>query len=390
MTEAYVPKRFFNRFFLLIWVEAFGLQMGQNIFNNLISVYAVSLGYSNTLAGSLAIPYMVLAVLGRFLSGDLADNRSRRSGMVLGCAAFTIGAAAFLLPPAILPAAMMLFRGMQGFGYAAANTAYSAAVADVTPRDRLALGFGVNWTAQGTAQLVGGVAVVALVWGDIYWPAFLCAALFCALGTAAAALCRYERPAPVRRARRAFRLSDILEPSALPQAAVVLIYYMNIAVGTFFTIPLAVERGIGNSGLFFTVCAFGMIASNLFLVKLAARFSRLATLLPVFAMAALCDLCLAAARSLPLLLAAGMLYGVSVGAMPVFQSATLDPLPLQRRGAATATLLLAMDLSMGLGPVLWGAVIDSFGFTAACLGGAAFACAAAAALVIVSLRKGGF
>ena len=387
MTEHYVPGRLWNRFFLLLWAEAFALQMGQNIFNNLISAYAVSLGFSNTLAGSLAIPYMVLAVLGRFLSGRLADTRSRRAGMVLGCAMFTVGAAAYVAPLAAVPAALLLFRGLHGFGYAAASTAYSAAVADVTPPDQLALGLGVNWTAQGAAQLAGGVAVVVLVWGSSYWPAFLCAALFCALGTAAAVLCRYERPAPARPAPPPLRAADILEKSALPHAAVVLIYYMNLAVGTFFTIPLAAERGIEGGGLFFTTCALGVIVSNICLVKLADRFGRLATLLPVFAVSALCDLCLAAAGSLAMLLAAGVLYGISIGAMPVIQSATVEPLPLQRRGAGTATLLLAMDLSMGVGPVIWGAVIDGFGFTAACLGAAAFAAAAAAALILVSRQS---
>ena len=76
-----MPAGLFNRFFVLLWVETLALQMGQNIFNNLISVYAVSLGYSNTFAGSLAIPYMILAVAGRLYGGYVADTRSRRTAM---------------------------------------------------------------------------------------------------------------------------------------------------------------------------------------------------------------------------------------------------------------------------------------------------------------------
>ncbi len=389
MMQNYVPTRLCNRFFVLLWVEAFGLQMGQNIFNNLISVYAVSLGYSNTFAGSLAIPYMILAVLGRFYSGYISDTRSRRIGMFLGCAVFAVGAGFYCFPALAVPIVLLVFRGLHGFGYAAASTAYSAAVVDVTPREQLALGLGVNWTAQGTAQLVGGVVTVALVFGSDYRPAFLCAAVFCVIGTAAALLCGYESKEASDRPKAAGRLTvgDIIEKKALPNALVVLVYYLGISIGTFYTVSLAGERGIAGGGLFFTACAIGMILSNICLVKIADRVGRLATLLPVFGVAALCNLCLAVTHSFSMLLLAGVLYGISVGAMPVMQSATVEHLPPERRGAGTSTLFLAMDLSMGLGPVLWGVVIDNLSFTAAYLGGTVLVAAAGGVLVAVFSQK---
>lgn len=387
--KSYVPVRLYNRFFLLIWVEAFCLQMGQNIFNNLISVYTVSQGYSNTFAGSLAIPYMILAVLGRFYSGYISDTKSRRIGMFLGCAVFAVGAGFYCFPALAMPAVLLLFRGFHGFGYAAASTAYSAAVVDVTPKEQMALGLGINWTAQGAAQLVGGVVTVILVFGNDYRPVFLCAAVFCVTGAAAALLCRYENGEAADRPKTAGRITigDIIEKKALSNALVVLVYYLGISIGTFYTVSLAAERGIAGGGLFFTACSVGMIVSNVCLVKIADQIGRLATLLPVFGIATLCNLCLAVTHSFSMLLLAGVLYGVSVGAMPVIQSATMEHLPPERRGAGTSTLFLAMDLSMGVGPVLWGAVIDGVSFTAAYLSGAAVVAAAGAVLVTVFLRK---
>lgn len=390
--QDYVPTKLFNRFFLLIWVEAFGLQMGQNIFNNLISAYTVTQGYSNTFAGSLAIPFMILAVIGRLFSGYVSDTKSRRLGMCLGCAVFAAAAALYSLPALAVPAALLLLRGLHGFGYAAANTAYSAAVVDVIPREKLALGLGINWTAQGAAQLLSGVAAVALVLGSNYQPAFSCAAGCCAVGAAAAFLCSYERDAPPKepKPRRAGRITpgDLLERKAVPNALVVLVYYLGIAIGTFYTVSLAAERGITGGGLFFTACAAGMILSNIFLVKLADRVGRLAVLLPVFGASALCCVLLAAVHSFPVFLLAGVLYGVATGAMPVFQSATVEHLPPERRGAGTSTLFLAMDLAMGFGPVLWGAWIDRAGFAAAYLAAAVLTAAAAVVLVIVFRKNG--
>ena len=51
--------------------------------------------------------------------------------------------------------------------------------------------------------------------------------------------------------------------------------------------------------------------------------------------------------------------------MPVLQGETVRHLPVLRRGAGTSTLFLAMDLGMGIGPTIWGAVSDAAGFTLA-------------------------
>ena len=81
--------------------------------------------------------------------------------------------------------------------------------------------------------------------------------------------------------------------------------------------------------------------------------------------------------------------GMVITGSDMKESATVEHLPPERRGAGTSTLFLAMDLSMGVSPVLWGAVIDLEGFTAAYLGAAVLTVAAAVLLVIVFRRRTG-
>ena len=62
------------------------------------------------------------------------------------------------------------------------------------------------------------------------------------------------------------------------------------------------------------------------------------------------------------LIAAGLLYGAAMAALPLIMGSCVQNLPANRRGSGTSTFYLAMDLSMGFGPVLWGFIIDITGF----------------------------
>lgn len=365
--SGYVPQRILNRYFIYAWIIAFTLQIGQNIYNSALSVYTAGLGYSSTFAGSLAIPYLIMALAGRVISGYISDHKSRRQGMLFGCLAFFAGSLVFNLPSLAGASLFMLAaRGIHGFGYACASTSYSVAVVDVIPPKDMAVGIGLNWTAQSIAQALCGVLMIVLVIDGSYQPLFLfstgcliAAVVFCNL-------CRYENPSAIQNAEP-FRLDvkelahQMFEPGVLPKAAALFTFYSGISIITFFALVAAKERGIPGSGLFFTACSIGMTFSNLFLVRLEKRFTTRGVLIPVLACAAASNLLISRCTTAAPFLLAGLLFGFGIGAMPVFQNAAVKDLPVFRRGAGTSTLFLAMDISMGIGPVIWGAVMDAAG-----------------------------
>lgn len=241
---------------------------------------------------------------------------------------------------------------------------------DVIPPKDMAVGIGLNWTAQSLAQALCGVLMIVLVIDGSYEPLFLfstgcliAAVVFCSL-------CRYEDASATKTAEP-FRLDikglihEMFEPSVLPKAAALFVFYSGISIITFFALVAAGEKGIPGSGLFFTACSIGMTFSNLFLVRLEKRFSTRGVLIPVLLCAAVSNLLISRCTTIIPFLLAGLLFGFGIGAMPVFQNAAVKNLPVFRRGAGTSTLFLAMDISMGIGPVIWGAVIDSAGNPAA-------------------------
>ena len=368
LVEPYVPVRILNRFFLYVWGVAFFLQIGQNAYNNCIAVYANSLGYSNTFAGSLALPYLFGALAGRVLGGLLSDTRSRRLGMLLGCGSFLAGSVLYSIPPLAIPPVLMLARGMHGFGYACGSTAYSVAAVDVTPPDKLSMGLGINWTAQGFAQALGGVITAYLVIDGSYTSLFISADLFLILAVLCSLACSYERNRTPKAAPKTHpRPADLVEASAVPYAAVILVYYLGLALPCFYAVTLAVKKGFANGSLFFTACAAGMVLTNLLLVRLAKRVGNTAAMVPVFLSAIASVLLLAFGTQYASFLTAGVLFGIGIGGMPVLQSETVCHLPVYQRGGGTSTLFLAMDLSMGVGPVLWGMALDQLPYRLVCV-----------------------
>jgi MFS family permease len=70
------------------------------------------------------------------------------------------------------------------------------------------------------------------------------------------------------------------------------------------------------------------------------------------------------ASSLPLFLLAGVIYGLGYGmAQPVLNALVISRAPADRRGAANATFLCAMDMGGILGAVVWGIVAQLVGFS---------------------------
>jgi MFS family permease len=116
-----------------------------------------------------------------------------------------------------------------------------------------------------------------------------------------------------------------------------------------------VERGLGNVGVFFTVYAIVLTTTRPLSGRLADGwgFEPTAAVGLVFVAAGL--LTLASAHGLVVLLAAAALYGVGFGTtQPSLQAIVMCRVVPARRGAATATFLIAYDLGLAVGSVVAG------------------------------------
>ena len=409
-------------FILLVGVAFFTFMTGQGL-NSGTTVYIDRLGGTALLSGYLAAIFSVAAGLARMSCGTLMDSYGRRIFIVGGSSLLFIGTFGFIFLHGDI--AMVVWRTLQGIGYGTITTAMSTAAADVLPMSRLGEGLGYFGLAQALAMAIGPGVALTLATMDpaelIYMG--LSATSFSAL--VIGIIAHYEKNPLKLPATCAYRMrweaaqqdgqtasapdadvaqsntparddaakaaapnvagekphgslfSRIFEKSALPGTIPYTLLNPMFGFGIFFVGLYGTKLGVGNPGVFFTLCAISMLIlrarSGAFMDKTP---SIVVYTIAVIGGLACCLLLIVAGVVEPgttpsalLFYSAGIGFGVCMGlGMPVCQTISVKGTPPERWGAANALFLLSQDVGICLAVIIWGAINDAFGFQASLVG----------------------
>ena len=402
-------------FFALIGISlvSFGVSMGCG---SGVTVYIDRLGGTAAYAGMLAGVFSFSAAIARIICSSWLDTRGRFSALLFGVVMLSIGT----LGPTISVDGWLfaLWRAFQGIGFSASTTAAATAAADIVPVERIGEGLGYYGLGQALGFAIGPAVAMTLVMMDppemLFYGFTIGNVLICVFVT----FCRYEKhplrlpvssgyrtrweeersklatsengsgetaaPAESETTAAAETTPELrgiyrfFEPKALvgaiPAVAITPIFGFITYFGTLY----GTQLGIGNPGLMFTASAISMIilrlGSKAFMdtvapIKLHCIAVTFGILIPVFLFASGCQPEGSGMR-FALYLAAGASYGFSAGlATTNNQSVAVRNTPSTRWGAANSLVLLAVDIGVGCGSIIWGFINDSFGYgiTFACL-----------------------
>lgn len=301
--------------------------------------------------------YTAAAVLARPLAGYLLDNVGRRPVMLPALAGFALLMASYGLVAGL--AGLFAVRVLQGLFWGGLTTGTAAVVADVVPPGRRGEGIGLYGLSTTVGMAVGPAVGLWILGDGNYGRLFLAAAGTGLLALALAGLIRYRpvrapgpQPAPARLTPAA-----LIDRASLPLGLV--LFFVALAYGgvvTFITL-YGDELGVANPGLFFLVYAAVLTATR---PPAGAIFDRrgpegvmAAGFLAMIAAFAV----LGGWRAPAGFFLAAPLLGLGFGlVMPAVQAMVVNQAPPDRRGAASATFMTALDLGIGLGAVLLGAV----------------------------------
>lgn len=369
------------------------------------TVYLERIGGSTGLAGIGALIFSLAAALSRILTGPLTDSHGRRLAMVVG--------ALFMLAGTVGPlfgntdAMFVVWRVLQGFGFAAATTASAAAAADVLPLSRLGEGIGYYGLGQAISMSIGPALAIFLISTDPPENFYLGLAACSLLALVFALLCTYERhPAtlpetaefrvrwergdvaylkaapdasatdePARAAAAADsapapasphglrKLAEgIFEPSALPGTVPMMLIATSFGFGIFFMGVFGNALGVGNAGIFYTVSAVSMIAIRLTSGRFMDKVRPILIMGAAVASGLVCYGALLVCTQLSpgpvveaVFYASGIFYGLSLGiSLPINQTIAVRLSPPERWGAANGLYLLGNDVAIGLASLAWG------------------------------------
>ncbi|MDR2295301.1 MAG: MFS transporter [Clostridiales Family XIII bacterium] len=379
-------------FILLCFFSLLSFTVTQ-IANSTTSLFVDALGGSATYSGFMMFAYTAAALIVRMLCGKWIDRLGCRVFILSGAVSMAVSIACYNFFP-ILPA-LGVWRFLQGVSFSMISTAAGVAVANALHPSLLGKGISVFSLAHSCATTIGPYLGLALIMGDRFHAVYWTAAAISLVSVVLAMNCSFrvnaqtallqkaarpapeapprgDAPAPARKAGRKGLLGAYFERAAVNPAVIQLIVCVSVSSIIFFLPLFAVDKPYADAGLFFVVASLAMIASRLLVVRIIDSVSIAVILVPCMLGGVVCMLCVAFIANTPVFLAAACLYGCLHGiCQPTLNTVVMSEAPIHRRGVAMATFFLFVDSGMGAGALLWGRLIDLFGFTIVyCIGAA--------------------
>ena len=309
--------------------------------------------------GYIIALFTLTAAISRPYSGKLADTVGRIPVMVLGSlVCFVCG---FFYPWALSVGGFLTLRLLHGFSTGFKPTGTAAYVADIVPVAR-----------RGEAMgLLGVTGALGMAFGPAFgsWVAdtfSLNAMFYCSSGAALLSVLVQgtltETLPRAQRRRFSFGLlklkwAEVLEPRVLAPALVTALCLFPY--GAVLTVIPDQSRLLGltgsTKGLFYICYTVASLAVRLLAGKASDTHGRVPVLRGSAGLLAAGLALLVWAPSVPVFLAAAVVFGLGTGLnSPTLYAWTIDLSHPEHRGRGVATMYIALEVGIGLGALLAG------------------------------------
>lgn len=353
-------KRLWTRNFLLLILANFSVYVCFYMLIPSLPVYIKEITGQDSLTGLAMGVFLLAAVLFRPFAGRQIDTGKRKNFFLSGSAILFISSLAFNLAPTLL--VLLPARFVQGLGWAYCNTAAGTLAGDIIPKPRLAEGMGYYGLSLSVAMGIGPALGLFVMQRYSFQLMFYVCAGFVLLSFLLALLIKHHQNVN-QTAKTAPSMKTLIEKRALHPSLVMFFVIFGYAAIISFLALYAQHRQVTDVGLFFIVYAVSIAVSRPILGRIADRRGYGVVIVSGLILCILTLFIIYAAHSLAAFILAGFVYGVGFGAVqPTTQALSISHVPPERRGAATATYFLFLDLGLGLASVLWGFVAQFLGY----------------------------
>lgn len=356
-------ERLWGRNFLLLCGVNFLLYCSFYIYLPILPLYIVEeLGGREDQVGVLIGIFTITALAIRPWAEVLAVKSGRKSLLVLALLLFSVVIGAYMI--AISIAAMLFIRLLHGGAYGLATTIAATAVADDVPKSRRGEGIGYFVTIAMIATAVGPLLGPPIVGKWSYTMLFtvsLCISLSAWMLANFVKLDRHKaKPSPAAR----IQWRTMYEPRVLGISLAMFFLALGFGGVLSFVWLYSLRLNVANIGAFFFVLfSAALVISRPVSGRLYDKFGANIVIFPGFILFFAGMLLLGATDDPVWFLMASFLIGTGYGSLgPSLQALSIDSVGADRRAAAMATFLSAIDLGIGIGAMLLGVVIQFFGY----------------------------
>jgi len=331
--------------------------------NPIMSMYVVSLGGSLALGGLVVGMLPITALFARPISGAVADNFNKKTALFVSTVAMAVIALfhIFIVNPGVL----VFIRILHGLAFALMNTTNTAFAIMYIPKHRMGEGVGYLGFSIVLATAIGPGIGLWVVDTFGYHTDFIASFVAGMISAALVLLVRYKpekKEGP--KARLKLHMADFIDVKLVPIAILGGLFTFSVSTINSFIAMMGDNRGIANIGIYFIINSIMLLAIRPVSGKLNDKRGLAVILIPSYILSGVAMCILGTAQNLWIVIISAVLMGIGYGAgSPALQAEGIRLLP-EKPGVASSTFLIGLDTGHGLGAVVGGAVLGSFGFGA--------------------------
>lgn len=357
-----------------LWTKNFMIVAAANFFLYLVfylllvtmAVYVVDKYHvSESVAGLVTGVFIIGTLVGRLFIGRMISTIGNKKVLFLGLIFFILTSLLYFIHAGI--EVLLITRLLHGIALGVASTATGTIIAEVIPDDRKGEGIGYFSMSITLATAIGpffGLYMSSHTSYQVIFGFCLALAIISFIISLFVKVPIIEKPVKAAE-RKNLKLSDFVEPRALPIALIVIIVSLGYSSVLSFINFYAIEINLVNvASFFFVVYAVAILVSRPFTGRLMDLKGENAVMYPAFILFGAGLLLLSFATNSITLLAAGVLIGLGFGNMQsITQAIAVKVTPPHRIGLATSTYYIALDAGLGFGPYVLGYLIPLTGYS---------------------------
>lgn len=396
--EGKTDGRLWTKDFLLGTMINFLLMVNYYSLMVVITSYSMkTYGASASAAGLAASIFIIGALVSRIIVGSIMDRIGRKRILMIGIVVEVVCSTLYLLDIGFAP--LFALRFAHGFSYGCCSTTIGTVATALVPANRKGEGVGYYMLSTTLGAAIGPFLGMFLSQNIGYTALFAMAAIVAVAGMLS--VIGLKTPEIARKAKRsetrpvaknsAQRLvSTIIEPSTLSiglSCGVLFFCYSSLL--TFLT-PFAEENGLTTaSSFFFVAYAAATFVTRPFTGRQFDRKGDRFVMIPAFISFTVGMMLLANVSHPIAMLVAAALMGYGAGTV---QSSALAlavrMAPPEKLSLANSTFYALLDVGVGIGPLVLGAVEPFWGYRGLFLSMAVLSVVALAIYLHISRKDG--
>lgn len=323
---------------------------------------------SVSLAGFVASVFVIGSLFGRLYAGKTIAKMGNKKMLLIGIVSFFIVSILYFFPLGLIP--LMIIRLLHGLFLGLGTTATGTIISQVIPNSRKAEGIGYFSMSVVLATAVGPLIGTFLLSSLGFTSIFIFSVVMAAVSLV---LSLFLQPPEIPEAapeeesaveKKGFNIGDYVEKNALPISIAMFIMAIGYSSILSFVTEYASDINLAQAGgFFFLVYGVAVLLSRPVTGPLMDSKGANIVAYPSLVLFALGLLIISQASTGFVFLAAAVLFGLGYGNFQsIAQAIAIKLTPPHRMGLANSTYFIALDLGLGVGPLILGYLVPVTGY----------------------------